>query len=708
MPERRQPNIVLVVLDDVGWADFGCYGSEIETPVVDGLAENGLRLTNFHVTPLCSPTRAALLTGRNHHRVGMGWLAHHDSGVPGRRGRVSRNAAMLPDVLRETGYATFLVGKWHLALASETTPAGPFGEWPTSRGFDRFYGFLGGATDQYEPDLIRGTDSIDPPARPDYHLSADLVTEAIRYIADHLAFRADDPFFLQLAFSTAHTPHQVATEYVDRYVDVFEKGWDETRNERLQRQKTLGLLKPDVELAPRNAGVREWQSLSRIEQQLAVRLQAAYAGFVAFTDEELGRLVDFLDRTGVLNDTIVIVLSDNGASDTGGDLGHVNNLTRRQASFEQNAARLSAIGTRHGPGSYAAGWGMAGNTPFRRYKEYVDAGGVRAPLVIHWPNGLEAHGELRHQFVHAVDIMPTLLDLADVPIPTGTFRGLEQLPIDGASARDLLRDSNAPTPRQIQYFEIDGLRALRFDNYKAIAEHTPGDDYANDQWRLYDTEVDPSEIRDLADEKPDLVAKMVELWEAEARENNVLPLDDRRMEEILSIEGPQPVTSNRFVFRPQQSRFSNFATNLGGLERSMRITANFRGPISDGVVFSSGGTSGGWVFYIYDKSAIFEYRRPESNFEINTGPVLTDSSRNLVLEIVKDQKAPGADVVVLVDGIVAANRQLAIVGQPTSYRGRVEVGRDTPPGIGERYRDRGDFAISHRSLDHVVVELQDG
>lgn len=708
MPEPAKPNILLVVLDDVGWADLGCYGSEIKTPVMDRLAYDGLRLTNFHVTPLCSPTRAALLTGRNHHRVGMGWLAHHDFGVPGRRGRVSRHAAMLPEVLRASGYATFLVGKWHLALTSETTPAGPFSEWPTGRGFDRFYGFLGGATDQYEPDLVRGTDSVNFPVQSDYHLSADLVTEAQRYVSDHLAFRSADPFFLQLAFSTAHTPHQAPAEYIEEYVEIFEKGWDQTRTDRLNRQKELGLLAADVQLAPRNAGVREWRELSDREQGLAVRLQAAYAGFLAYTDHELGRLVDFLELTGVLDDTIVVLLSDNGASDTGGDLGHVNNLTRNQANFERDVGSIGAVGTRHGPGSYAAGWGMAGNTPFRRYKEYVDAGGVRAPLLIRWPRGLAAKGgELRSQFVHAVDIMPTVLDLVGVPQPAGTFGGVEQLPVDGASARAVLDDQAAPAPRQLQYFEIDGLRALQFENYKVIAEHVHGDDFANDNWRLYDTSVDPSEINDLSGQKPDVVSKMIKLWDEEAEENSVLPLDDRRMEEILSLERPQEVTSTRFVFRPQQTRFSTLATGLGGLERSMRITANFRCPISEGVVMAAGGTSGGWAFYVCDSSAIFEYRRPEARVEVTTTSMLTEASRSLQVDIARDADGAGADVTITVEGVVVGTGRLPVVGQPTSYRGRVEIGRDTPPVIGERYRERGDFAISHESLDHVLIELFD-
>ncbi len=705
-PKVDRPNVVLVVFDDTGWADFGCFGSEIHTPTVDHLAAQGLRFTNFHVTPLCSPTRACLLTGRNHHRVGMGWLADRDFGTPGRRGRVTRQAAMLPALLKSEGYATFLAGKWHLTPAYETTPAGPFAEWPLARGFERFYGFLSGATDQYSPEMVLGNESVETPPSADYHLSADLVERAMRFLADHLAFGGNRPFFLQVAFAATHTPHQTPRRYVDKYLPVFEKGWDQTRQDRLARQKQLGLLPDTTELAPRNEGVRAWDELSVDEQRVAVHLQAAYAGFLEYSDLQLGRLMSFLEEAGLLENTIVFCLSDNGASSGGGDLGAINSLTQWhgvRSSLEDELASLGLVGGPRGPGTYPEGWAMAGNTPFRRYKEYVDAGGIRSPMIVHWPAGIIRGDGIRRQFVHAIDIMPTILDIAGIAAPK-VFEGVEQLTVDGSSAAAILKTANSPPPRDTQYFEIAGLRAIQHGPFRAVATHTRGDDYAKDKWRLYDTTVDPSEVRDLALELPEKLHDLVDMWWREAEVNQVLPLDDRRMFEILTLQTPgTQLTRQRYVLRPQQSRLNVFG-NLCGTNRSMRLRATLSSGPREGVIVASGGGVGGYVLYVLDDRLVFEHLHGGESITVEGIRRLPADGVEVVAELLRDNQGPGASLRLLVDGEEVGSGHIPMTGARLSYRG-IEIGRDTWPHVSAAYRDRGDFAIPTAALGHVVLEF---
>jgi arylsulfatase len=372
-----KPNILVVLLDDTGWADFGCFGSEIRTPTIDRLAQRGLRYTNFHVTPLCSPTRACLLSGRNHHAVGMRFLSDTDTGFPNSRGSVDPEIALLPAVLREQGYGTYLVGKWHLTPSHEITPAGPYHNWPLGRGFDRFYGFLPGCTDQFTPELCEDNHQIAREFGEGYHLTEDLIDRAIGYVRDHTVFRHEEPFFIQLALGATHAPFQVPRSFIEPYVDVFAKGWDATREDRLLRQKELGVAPPNAELAPRNEEVPAWEKLSSDQRRLYTHLQAAYAGFLEHADTHLGRLIAELERLSELDNTLVLVLSDNGASREGGKDGAVDtnaNYSGLPQSVEEQLTRLDQIGGRHGGAHYPQGWAMAGNTPFRKYKQYVDLG----------------------------------------------------------------------------------------------------------------------------------------------------------------------------------------------------------------------------------------------------------------------------------------------------------------------------------------------
>ena len=537
------PNVVYVLYDDLGFADLGCFGSEIATPTADRLAAEGLRYTNFHVTPLCSPTRACLLTGRNHHRAGMGLLPNFAMGYPGYRGELHRSTATLGEMAQSQGYTSLGVGKWHLTPMDRFTGAGPFEQWPLQRGFDRFYGTPDGMTNQWRPDLIEDNHWTEQPDDPDYHFTSDIVDRAIGYVQDHRNGDATKPFFLYVAFCAPHFPHHVPRKYVDKYVPVFEKGWDATREDRQARQKELGLVDPDTPLPERNAGVRPWSDYSAEDQVAMTRLQAAYAGMVEHTDEHLGRLVSALEAMGELDNTLFVLMSDNGASQEGGEVGSMNAVkffTGYDSPDQELAAirdHLDEIGTEAWVNTYAIGWAMAGNTPLKLWKQDTHGGGVRSPLIIRWPEEIEDPGGVRTQFHHAIDLTPTALDVTGLVAPEAV-KGVEQQPLDGESLRYTFGDASAPTRRTVQYFEMNGQRALWQDGWKAVAHHEPMlspvlvltgqaeavTDFDADRWELYHLDSDWNEIHDLADQEPERLAAMVELWWQEAERNDALPL----------------------------------------------------------------------------------------------------------------------------------------------------------------------------------------
>ncbi|MCA3720548.1 arylsulfatase, partial [Phenylobacterium sp.] len=481
------PNVVCIVFDDLGFADLGCYGSEIATPNIDALAAGGLRYTNFHTAALCSPTRASLLTGRNHHSVGMGGLADWDLGFPGMRGRISRSAGTLAEMLRPAGYNTFATGKWHLTPTFETSQAGPFDQWPLQRGFDRYYGFLEGETSQWHPELVLDNHHIEAPDREGYHLSEDIVDQSIGFIRAQRTITPEKPFFLYICLGAQHAPHHAPKTFIDRYESVFEKGWDATRADRLARQKALGLVPADTVLPDRNPGVKPWDALSDDERRLAVRLQAAFAGMLEHADLQVGRLVNWLSEQGCLENTLIILISDNGASQEGSPFGTVNALRYFNGvrdTLAENLEHIDAIGEAHLNNNYPLGWAMAGNTPLRRYKQNTHGGGVRDPLVVHWPAGIRSGGEIRHQFHHVCDIAPTILEVTGVS-PPAEIHGVTQQPIEGTSFGYTFDGGAEPTRKRTQYFEMLGHRGIWHEGWKAVTWHKPGTAFDADQWELY-------------------------------------------------------------------------------------------------------------------------------------------------------------------------------------------------------------------------------
>ena len=537
------PNIVYVLYDDLGFSDFGCFGSEISTPTVDRLAAEGVRYTNFHVTPLCSPTRAALLTGRNHHATGMGMLPNFAMGYPGYRGELHHSTATVAEMAQTQGYTTFGVGKWHLTPMNHFTGAGPFAQWPLQRGFDRYYGTPDGMTNQWKPDLIEDNHWVEQPDDPDYHFTADIIDRSIDYVHDHRNGDAEKPFFLYVAFCAPHFPHHVPRSYIDKYVPVFEKGWDATRADRLARQKELGIVPEDTVLPESNPGVKAWDDYAPDDQEAMVRLQAAYAGMVEHTDEHLGRLVAALEEMGELDNTLFVLFSDNGASQEGGEVGSVNSMkfftgyNTPEEELAETKANLDLIGTETLINNYATGWSMAGNTPLKRWKQDTHGGGVRSPLVVRYPVEITDPGSIRTQFHHAIDITPTALDVAGMVAPE-TVKGVAQKPVDGQTMRYTFAAPEAPTTKTVQYFEMNGQRAIWQDGWKAVTHHDPmlglvfvlsGEaarttDFDTDTWELYHVDSDWNEVHDLAEQEPERLAAMVALWWSEAERNDVLPL----------------------------------------------------------------------------------------------------------------------------------------------------------------------------------------
>ena len=621
-PPDGAPNVVFIVLDDVGFSDLGCFGGEIETPHMDRLAARGLRYNNFHTTALCSPTRACLLTGRNHHSVGMGVVSNWDTGFPGFRGRITKSTGTLAEMLRPNGYNAYAVGKWHLAPTDEMTPVGPYDHWPLQRGFDRFYGFLDGATDQWTPDLVEDNHPIDPPRHDNYHLGEDLAVRSIAMLRDHRSVYPEKPFFLYLCFGAAHYPLHAPREFIERYRGRYDNGWDALRDERLARQKQLGIVPADCELAPRNADVRAWIEMSPAEQQVAARLMEAYAGFLSHADAQVGRVLDEIDRLGATDETVVVLLSDNGASGEGGQHGSLNYMQYANGimapSAEDLVARLDEIGGPTTSPMYATGWAMASNTPLKRYKQNTHAGGIRDPFVISWPaRHATVAGQIRPQYHHVSDIVPTILELIGISAPE-ELDGVTQKPVEGTSMVPSFAAAAATTKRT-QYYEMLGHRAIWHEGWKAVTWHRPGSAFDDDVWELYHADVDFAESTDLASTNADKVTELDALWWSEAQRYGALPLDDRIMERFL-VPKPRPITSrDRFVYYAGIRIPSYGAPDIKNVSYTLTATVDFTGlaveaGAADGAILCSGDRFCGYALFIKDGHLVHDYNTAGTHF----------------------------------------------------------------------------------------------
>ena len=605
----RKPNVLVVLFDDVGFSDLGCYGSTIRTPAIDALAARGLRLTGFHTTAMCSTTRAALMTGCNHHAVGMGCLANFDSGFPGYRGKIAPEAATLAEMLRPHGCVNYMLGKWHGTPLNETGPTGPFDGWPLGRGYDRFYGFMDAETDQYAPELVRDNTPLSGQfAAPGsfesgYHLSADLVDQAIRYLADHEADQPAKPWHLWLAPGACHAPHQAPAALIRGYDAEFGHGWDAERARRLARQLALGIVPPGTTLPPRNDGVKPWDTHEPPLRALMTRLQAAYAAMLDHADQQIARLVAHLEASGQLDDTVIVVLSDNGASQEGGPLGFVNAMGPYNQLPEPPPRKIERIDDIGGPDTHSNfpwGWAMCANTPLKRYKQNTHGGGIRDPLVISWPKGLAARGELRHGFHHATDVVPTLLDLLGIE-PPRQLKGLDCLRLDGESFAADLRQAGAPIRTRPQYFEMFGHRGLWHAGWKAVAFHPPGQPFDADRWELYHLDDDFAENHDLAAAQPERLQQLQALWWQEAERCQVLPLDDRFAARFaangLRVQGDR----TRFVMHAGMGHLpTDVAPDVRGRGYRIEAEVTLGEAPAQGVLIAHGDATSGYSLYLQD------------------------------------------------------------------------------------------------------------
>jgi arylsulfatase A-like enzyme len=621
------PNIIFFVLDDVGYGQLSPFGGLCHTPTLDKLADRGLRYTNFHTTALCSPTRGCLLTGRNHHTLGLSAITELSIGYPGHNGYMGFEHGFLSEMLLEHGYNTFAVGKWHLAPPEETTTAGPFHRWPLGRGFERYYGFLGGDTDQWFPDLTYDNHPVSPPKTPEagYHLNIDLADKAIEFIQDAHVNAPDKPFFLYYATGAGHAPHHVEEEWIRKYKGKFDMGWDEYRKIVFERQKKMGILPADAELTAHDPDVPAWDSLPADAKKMYVRQMEVYAAFLEQTDHHFSRIIDFIEKIGELDNTLVVVVSDNGASAEGGVHGTYNEalfFNSVKERLEDNLKHFDHWGSPNTFPHYSWGWTWAGDTPFRRWKRETYRGGVSDPCIVFWPKGIKAKGEIRTQYTHAIDLVPTVLEAVGIEAP-GMIRGVAQSPIQGVSFAHSFGDAAAASRHHTQYFEMFCHRSLYHEGWRAVCPF-PGPNFTeaaekqryfgmpltrdllNDldanAWELYNLAEDPAETRNLSKEMPEKMREMVRRWYTEAGKYGVLPLASA---ELARMNVPRPTVARprqKFVYYAGGAPVA-FAAAPKLFNRPHSITADVVIPDkgAEGILLTQGSRQAGYAFFVKDK-----------------------------------------------------------------------------------------------------------
>jgi arylsulfatase len=629
------PNVVYIVLDDVGFSALGCYGGPIPTPNIDRIVADGLRYTQMHTTALCSPTRSCLLTGRNHTRNSMACITEAAIGFPNASGVIPPENGQIQQILGEAGWNTYMVGKWHLCPDAEMNLAASRRNWPTGRGFERFYGFLGAETNQWYPDLVYDSHPVDPPSSPaeGYHLTVDLTDKALEFIKDAKVVAPEKPFFLYYAPGACHAPHHAPKEWIAKFKGQFDMGYEAIREQTLAKQKELGIVPPATELPPINPigtaesrkgpddkpfpamdFTRPWDSLSEEEQQLFRRMAEVYAGFMAHADDQIGRLLDYLEETEQRDNTLVVLISDNGASGEGGPNGSVNETKMMNGipdSMQENLALLDELGGPKTYNHYPNGWAMAFNAPFKMWKRYEFNGGTSDACIISWPTGIKAGGEIREQYHHAIDLVPTILDICGVE-PPEAIGGHVQSVFDGVSMRYSFDAGSIPSARTTQFYSMLGSRAVWHDGWKAVTNHPTISGWGNfdkDTWELYHTDVDRSELHDLCAQEPERLQAMINLWYSEAGANGAFPLDDRSALEIFIT--PRPLLSparDRYVYYPDVAEVpESQAVNIRNRSYAIGALVDIPAPGAEGVLFAHGSRFGGHALYIKDNRLHYVY-----------------------------------------------------------------------------------------------------
>jgi arylsulfatase A-like enzyme len=734
---EESPNILYIVWDDVGYGTMDTFGGPIDTPNMTRIADAGIRFSNFHTTALCSPTRSSLITGRNATSNNMACITEASGGFPGLSARIPFENGTIAEVLNERGWNTYAVGKWHLTPGEETDMSSWKGRWPLGRGFERFYGFLGGESNQWYPELVYDNHAVEPPYAPEdgYHLSKDLADKAIEFIRDAKAVAPGKPWLMYFCPGCAHAPHHVFREWADRYKGRFDMGYEEIRKQILARQKKMGLLPESTELSPINPHgepdvkgpdgqpwprldfVRPWNSLSKDEQTLFVRMAEVFAGFVSYTDHEIGRILDYLRDSGQLENTIIVVVSDNGGSGEGGPNGTFNEMkffNNIPDDVKENILHLDELGSPKSYNHYCTGWAWAFDTPFPYWKRFAGyEGGVADMCVVSWPKGIAARGEMRHQYVHAVDVVPTLYEMLDIE-PPEVLKGFTQSPIEGESFFPAIRDPGAPE-KELQFYAMLGQRALYSHGWLANTMHPPlsgWGKFEHDVWELYNLKEDRAQMRNLAGTHPDVLDELRGLWYYYAGIYHGIPLDDRSALEIITAPRPQPSEPrNRYIYYPDSADVPEMvAVNIRRRSYTIAAGATIEKPDAEGVLFAQGGVTGGHSLYIKDKKIHYLYNWLGEKFQKITSDIETPLGKHVfTAEFVKtgddnstmsaigtltlyvDMKPVGTATIMTQPGYFAA------VGDGLC------VGRDSASPVSPDYR--APFRFTGGSIERVVVDV---
>ena len=727
------PNVLFILYDDTGLATWSPFGGRVNMPTAQKLADRGLMYTQWHTTAICSPTRSTILTGRNHHLNGFACITEATEGFPGKHGRIPAQCATIGHILQDAGWSTFWLGKNHNVPEQDLGPGGYRGTWPLQQGFDRFYGFLGGETNQWYPDLVEDNHYIDQPYTPSegYHLSKDLADQAIRMIRDQKASNPSKPWYMWFCPGADHAPHQAPQEYIDKYKGQFDDGYEAYREWVLARMIEKGVIPEGTQLTPINPlpdevanpadAVKPWETLSDDEKKLFSRMAEVFAGFAEYTDAQIGRLIDYLEESGQLDNTLVFYAADNGASGEGSPNGSVNEnkfFNGFPDELEENMKMYDKLGSPDTYNHYPTGWAVAFSTPFKMFKRYSEySGGTCDPMIISWPKGIKAQGEIRHQYHHSTDIVPTILDVCGLEMPD-TYRGVEQYPLSGVSMRySFDADPDGPTQKKRQYFEMLGTRGIWEDGWRAAAVHAPLSGHGRfdqDEWELYHVDEDRSESTNLADQYPEKLEHLKQLWLDEARKNLVLPLDDRTALEILTVERPSTEPPReRYMYYPDTTAVpEGVAANIRG--RSYKILANVEvGDDCSGVLFAHGSRFGGHSLFIHQKKLYYVYNflgiPPEqkliSNVELSPGKY------TLGVEFIREKagqyhESHGTAKLYINDKVVAEGPMRTQTGKFTLCGDGLCIGRDSADAVASEYTPETQGKFTGGTIQFVEVSVE--
>jgi arylsulfatase A-like enzyme len=651
------PNVILVLVDDLGFAGTSAFGGPVSTPTFDRLASEGIYFNNFNTTALCSPTRACIKSGRNHHVNNMGFITEMATGMPGSTGEIPQSVAPVAEMLRLNGYSTGAFGKWHETATWETSVSGPFDRWPTRQGFDKFYGFFGGETNQWAPFVYDGTHVVELPEDPNYHFMNDMTNQAVAWMKYQKALTPDRPYFMYFAPGATHAPHHVPQQYIEKWKGKFDGGWDAMREQILARQIEMGIVPAGTKLAPKPEAIQNWESLTPDQKKLFTKQAEVFAGFIDMADHEIGRLLDAVEETGQADNTMIIfVYGDNGTSAEGGANGMFSEMTYFNGVQETVEDMLKMYDKWGGPETYphmAAGWAVMFDTPFQWTKQIPsDFGGTKVGMAIRWPKGIKANGGLRTQFSHVIDIAPTILEAAGLPEPK-SVNGVEQIPMDGTSLVYTFNDATAKERHTTQYFEVAGNRAIYNDGWyartihKAPWEREPRRPLAEDIWELFYTPDDFSLANDLSAQNPEKLKELQDLFMQVAEKNHVLPIDDRVFERMIAANVGRPdimgdrksLTLAEGMVGMSENVFINIKNRPITLTADIDIPA---GTTANGILIAQGGRFGGWALYVKDGVAAYDYNfLGMQTFTVAAGQKLTPGKHTVVFDFAYDGGGPG-------------------------------------------------------------------